>query len=192
MYASNLLALSGGMIFLICIVAGMLLLLLVILMIAYSTYNGLVTAQERYKNQWSQIDVQLRRRHDLISPLVEPVEKQGFVFREIAPQVLEQDGGRKLGAIFQVPLHEGLPAFAFLARDPRPAIPGQVDEHDLAGVGIDFEEVDHPRLAGRRTRPGELLALNQRVEEARLAYVRPAQESEFGPRRGRELARLRA
>ena len=80
MYASNLLALSGGMIFVICIVAGMLFLLLVILMIAYSTYNGLVTAQERYKNQWSQIDVQLRRRHDLISPLVETVK--GYMAHE--------------------------------------------------------------------------------------------------------------
>ena len=80
MYASNLLALSGGTILLICIVAGMLLLLLVICMIAYSTYNGLVTAQERYKNQWAQIDVQLRRRHDLISPLVETVK--GYMAHE--------------------------------------------------------------------------------------------------------------
>ena len=73
-------ALSGGMLTLIIIVAGMLLLLLLIAMIAYSTYNGLVTRQERYKNQWSQIDVQLRRRHDLIGKLVETVK--GYMAHE--------------------------------------------------------------------------------------------------------------
>jgi len=48
--------------------------------IAYSTYNGLVSRLEEYKNQWSQIDVQLRRRHDLITPLVETV--RGYMGHE--------------------------------------------------------------------------------------------------------------
>ncbi|MGH8131120.1 MAG: LemA family protein [Steroidobacteraceae bacterium] len=34
-------------------------------------YNGLVTARNAYKNAFSQIDVQLTRRHDLIPNLVE-------------------------------------------------------------------------------------------------------------------------
>ena len=36
-----------------------------------SIYNGLVTARNRYKNGFAQIDVQLIRRHDLIPNLVE-------------------------------------------------------------------------------------------------------------------------
>ncbi len=36
-----------------------------------SIYNGLVTARNGYKNAFSQIDVQLTRRHDLIPNLVE-------------------------------------------------------------------------------------------------------------------------
>ncbi len=36
-----------------------------------STYNGLVQLRENVKNGWSQIDVQLKRRHDLIPNLVE-------------------------------------------------------------------------------------------------------------------------
>jgi LemA protein len=36
-----------------------------------STFNGLVTLRNRYKNGFSQIDVQLKRRYDLIPNLVE-------------------------------------------------------------------------------------------------------------------------
>lgn len=38
---------------------------------AVSIYNGLVTMRNRYKNAFSQIDVQLKRRYDLIPNLVE-------------------------------------------------------------------------------------------------------------------------
>ena len=38
---------------------------------AIGTYNGLVSLRENVKNSWSQIDVQLKRRHDLIPNLVE-------------------------------------------------------------------------------------------------------------------------
>ncbi len=34
-------------------------------------YNGLVTRRNAYKNAYSQIDVQLKRRHDLVPNLVE-------------------------------------------------------------------------------------------------------------------------
>lgn len=38
-------------------------------------YNQLVTNRNRYKNAFSQIDVQLKRRYDLIPNLVEVVKK---------------------------------------------------------------------------------------------------------------------
>jgi LemA protein len=37
-------------------------------------YNGLVRARNEVKNAWSSIDVQLKRRHDLIPNLVETVK----------------------------------------------------------------------------------------------------------------------
>lgn len=38
---------------------------------AIATYNGLVGRRNQAKNAWSQIDVQLKRRHDLIPNLLE-------------------------------------------------------------------------------------------------------------------------
>jgi LemA protein len=45
--------------------------LIVIAMIIAGMYNGLVTLRNRYKNAFAQIDVQLKRRYDLIPNLVE-------------------------------------------------------------------------------------------------------------------------
>src|SRR5437588_9977969 len=42
-----------------------------ILMWIVSSYNRLVTLRNRYKNSYAQIDVQLKRRYDLIPNLVE-------------------------------------------------------------------------------------------------------------------------
>ncbi|MDD5835885.1 MAG: LemA family protein [bacterium] len=51
-------------------------LIVVVLIILYviSTYNALVGLRNKVKNQWSQIDVQLKRRFDLIPNLVETVK----------------------------------------------------------------------------------------------------------------------
>lgn len=45
--------------------------LVVIVFMVVGIYNALVTLRNRYKNSFSQIDVQLKRRHDLIPNLVE-------------------------------------------------------------------------------------------------------------------------
>src|ERR1700674_2425887 len=44
------------------------------------TYNGLVTARNRTQEAWSEIDVELKRRHDLIPNLVQTV--QGYMGHE--------------------------------------------------------------------------------------------------------------
>jgi LemA protein len=51
-----------------------------ILMWGISVYNGLVVGRNRYKNAYAQIDVQLKRRYDLIPNLIECVK--GYMAHE--------------------------------------------------------------------------------------------------------------
>jgi LemA protein len=46
----------------------------IIIIFLAGTYNGLVNARNVVKNAWAQIDVQLKRRYDLIPNLVETVK----------------------------------------------------------------------------------------------------------------------
>ena len=63
----------------------------VVLLILYivSTYNGLVGMRNRVKDQWAQIDVQLKRRFDLIPNLVETVKGYADHEQETLKGVIE-------------------------------------------------------------------------------------------------------
>jgi len=56
--------------------------LVVVLLVIYviSSYNSLVVLRERVKNAWAQVDVQLKRRYELIPNLVNTVK--GYVKHE--------------------------------------------------------------------------------------------------------------
>src|SRR5512140_1879729 len=58
----------GPFLLVIVIIVGM---LLVAAFAVIGIYNKLVTLRNRFKNAWAQIDVQLKRRYDLIPNLVE-------------------------------------------------------------------------------------------------------------------------
>lgn len=53
----------------------------------WATYNGLVRLRNQVKNAWAQIDVQLKRRYDLIPNLVETVKGYASHERETLEQV---------------------------------------------------------------------------------------------------------
>ena len=55
----------------IAVVILIVLLLLIPVFVVVSIYNALIKLKNRVKNAWSQIDVQLKRRYDLIPNLVE-------------------------------------------------------------------------------------------------------------------------
>jgi LemA protein len=68
------------------IVLGIVVLLLLFFV---SIYNGLVGLRNQVKNAWAQIDVQLKRRYDLIPNLVETVKGYAKHEREVFEKVTE-------------------------------------------------------------------------------------------------------
>jgi LemA protein len=64
----------------------------VVVFAAIGIYNRLVTLRNRVDNAWSQIDVQLRRRYDLIPNLVETVKGYAAHERETLEAVVAARG----------------------------------------------------------------------------------------------------
>ncbi len=75
------------------------LLIVVVLVVLFlvSTYNGLVTARNAFKNAFAQIDVQLTRRYDLIPNLVEIAKGYMAHERETLEAVIQARNGAVSG-----------------------------------------------------------------------------------------------
>jgi LemA protein len=73
---------------------GLLFLVLIVILVAWAIglYNGLVRIRNQVRNAWSQIDVQLKRRHDLIPNLVEVVKDYMSYEQETLTKVIEARG----------------------------------------------------------------------------------------------------
>jgi len=67
-------------------------------------YNGLVTLRNQLKNAWAQIDVQLKRRYDLIPNLVETVKDYMEYEQEVLTKVTE---ARSRAVAAQGPAEQG-------------------------------------------------------------------------------------
>ncbi|MDJ0521768.1 MAG: LemA family protein [Planctomycetota bacterium] len=67
--------------------------LVLIILYFIGIYNGLVRARNEAKNGWSQIDVQLKRRHDLIPNLVETVKGYAAHEKETLDAVIQARSG---------------------------------------------------------------------------------------------------
>ncbi len=65
-----------------------------------ASYNGLVSLRNRIENAWAQIDVQLKRRYDLIPNLVETVKGYASHERETLDAVIQ---ARNVGMSAQGP-----------------------------------------------------------------------------------------
>jgi len=77
----------GGIILIIVI-------LVILLIIFIAIYNSIISLRNKVDNAWSQIDVQLRKRFDLIPNLVETVKGYAAHERETLQKVIE---ARQLG-----------------------------------------------------------------------------------------------
>lgn len=63
--------------------------IVVVIVLAIGIYNSLVNLRNRCDNAWAQVDVQLRRRYDLIPNLVETVKGYAKHEREVFQNVTE-------------------------------------------------------------------------------------------------------
>ena len=72
----------GGFVVLLIIIG-------VVAVAAVGIYNGLIIARNRCDNSWAQVDVQLRRRYDLIPNLVETVKGYAKHEREVFEKVTQ-------------------------------------------------------------------------------------------------------
>lgn len=81
----------------------------VLVFFVISLYNGLITARNGYRNAFSQIDVQLQRRHDLIPNLVETAKGYIKHERETLEAVIAARSGA-LGALKAAQANPGDPA----------------------------------------------------------------------------------
>jgi LemA protein len=67
----------------------LLVIIVAVAIMAIGMYNSLITLRNRCDNGWSQIDVQLRRRYDLIPNLVETVKGYAKHEREVFEKVTQ-------------------------------------------------------------------------------------------------------
>ena len=62
--------------------------IIILLFVGIGIYNGIINLRNRIDNAWSQIDVQLRKRYDLIPNLVETVKGYAAHERETLENVI--------------------------------------------------------------------------------------------------------
>lgn len=74
-----------------------LIIIVVVMLFLVSTYNGLVTSRNAFKNAFAQIDVQLTRRYDLIPNLVEIAKGYIKHERETLEAVIQARNGAVAG-----------------------------------------------------------------------------------------------
>jgi LemA protein len=67
----------------------LLVIIAVVVIAAVGIYNGLIVLRNRCENAWSQVDVQLKRRYDLIPNLVETVKGYAKHEREVFEKVTQ-------------------------------------------------------------------------------------------------------
>ena len=66
-----------------------LVIIVIIIIVAVGIYNNIITLRNRGDNAWSQIDVQLRKRYDLIPNLVETVKGYAAHEKETLEKVIK-------------------------------------------------------------------------------------------------------
>jgi len=154
-------------------VAGLIVLIVIVVLVvilglwAAGVYNGLVRLRNLVQEAWRQIDVELKRRHDLIPNLVETVKGYAAHEREALDAVV----AARTAAVTpnetmqQQAEHEGALSAAlgrlFAVAE---AYPNLKANHNFLALATELTETEDRVAAGRRFYNANVRELNTRVE----------------------------
>jgi LemA protein len=132
----------------------------------FGTYNGLVKLRNRTENAWGQIEVQLRRRYDLIPNLVETVKGYASHERSTFEQVVEaRNRAMAAGSVEEQAQAENVLTAAlrqlFALAEAYPDLKASTNFLDLQGQLTDTE---NKIAVSRQIYNDSVLTLNNRVQ----------------------------
>ena len=155
----------------ITIVAVVLLLLVFVVI-----YNGLVRDRNRVDNAWGQVEVQLKRRYDLIPNLVETVkgyashERQTFEQVTLARSAAQSASGPAEQAQAENFLTQALRQLFAVAED----YPELRASENFAGLQEELAETENRIAVGRQIYNDTVLTFNNKVQQIPTNFVAAA------------------
>jgi len=142
-------------------------LIVVLVLWLVSVYNGLVALRNAVKNAWSQIDVQLKRRHDLIPNLVETAK--GYMDHERntlenitkARNMAQNAGGVSDRAKAEGELNQALSNFFVVVEN----YPDLKANQNFLAIQEELTSTENKISFARQAYNDETMRLNNRVEQ---------------------------
>jgi LemA protein len=132
------------------------------------SYNGFVRARNRVREAWSDIEVQLKRRYDLIPNLIETVkgyathERQAFENVTKARAEALSSGGSVHDRAVKENMLEGALKSIFAVAEAYPEL--KANQNFLA-LQQELSDTENKIQAARRFYNGNVLEMNTRVEQ---------------------------
>jgi len=147
--------------------------LFVVVIVAFSLYNGLIRSQKRVQEAWSGIDVHFRRRASLVPNLVEVVKGYAAHEREVFQDVasargaLQQASGAGQAANANNMLSQAL-ARIFAVVENYPQLRGS---ENFMSLRADLNDVEDKIAFARQFYNRNVLDYNTRIETYPTAFV---------------------
>jgi LemA protein len=152
-------------------VIGIIALIILVLIIGYviSVYNQLVIMRNKVKNSWAQIDVQLKRRFDLIPNLVETVKGYASHEKDIFQEFAKARGlyaqASKSGSVAEASMAEqgvsGAISRLLVVQERYPELKANDNFRDLMSQ---LKETEDKISFGRQFYNDTALKLNNKIE----------------------------
>jgi len=129
-------------------------------------YNGLIRARNHVREAWSDIDVQLKRRYDLIPNLVETVKGYAKHESSVFTQVTEarSKAMQSHGTAEQAQFEKQLSASIFQLMAVAENYPELKASQNFQGLQSELSDTENKIQAARRFYNSQVLAFNNKLE----------------------------